>query len=402
MKFKETLNNPGRILTVLAVISCLVLFSFLIAYRLSPPAPSCSSGSDICNQETMELFSSRGIGTDEDPYIIENLFFTKDFRITVCCAQFAFTLQNCTFLDSNLFLQNLNRGYGSVYIPKNVMILNNSFNNGSLWITSSTIQTVANNSFLDTSYGLYIQMAYVENLIDNVFESSNLFIKFADNWDTYYIVFSNFVNNTIDGVEIGFFDSEYNITISAPYSQLFIFNSTLVSIVNQTISNTIVGVHIGFCSNFSLIGSNFSTCETAVKIRNSSEGNIFNSIIINSTQRGIFIRSSEKVLINNNTLSNNNIGIEYSAEYLTIKFNLIANNQSYAIFSDYYSDFCTITNNNFLSNAIGEISQAFDDGLNSDWDYNFWNDYISGNYQIEGSGPVYHYDHNPLSSPVDL
>ena len=280
--------------------------------------------------------------------------------------------------------------------------MNNSFNNSSLWISSSTIQTVANNTFLDSSYGLYVQNAYVENLVDNVFKSSNMSIKFP-NLDTYQAVFSNFMNNTIDGVEIGFFDSEYNITISAPYSQLFIFNSTLVSIANQTITNTLVGVTFGYCSNFSLNGSNFSICETAVEIRNSSEGNIFNSIIINSTQRGIYIRSSEKVLINNNTLSNNNVGIEYTAEYLTIKFNLIANSQSYAIFSDYYSDFCTITNNNFLSNAAEEISQAFDDGLNNDWDYNFWNDYIgTGNYQIEGSGPVYHYDHNPLSSPVDL
>ena len=194
MKFKEILNNPGRILTVLAVISCLVLFGFLFAYRFGPPAPSCRIGADICSRETMELYSSRGNGTNEDPYIIENLFFTKDFRIDVCCAQFALTLQNCTFMDSNFILHNLNRGYGSVYIPKNVMILNNSFNNSSLWISSSTIQTVANNTFLDSSYGLYVQNAYVENLVDNVFKSSNMSIKFP-NWDTYQAVFSNFMNN---------------------------------------------------------------------------------------------------------------------------------------------------------------------------------------------------------------
>jgi len=402
MDFRILVKKRSITLIAILLFCSLILIGIWYRFWYTRP-PSCDFDIDICNRETMESYSIRGTGTNEDPYIIENQVFTENFRIVACCAAFAFTIQNCTFTDCFLHLSSINTLLGNVYTPKNVEITNNSFIRGSLMISVSSIQTVANNRFVDNSYGLYIQMAYVENLIDNVFESSSMSIKFANNWDTYHVVFSNFVNNTIDGVEIGFFDSEYNVTLSAPYSQLFIYNSTLVSIANQTITNTLVGVTFGYCSNFSLINSNFSICETAIEIRNSSDGNIFNSTILNSTQRAIYIYSSERVLINNNTLSNSNVGIEYTAEYVIIQFNIISNSQSYALLSSYYSDFCTITNNNFFSNAVEEISQAFDDGLNNDWDYNFWNDYIgTGNYQIEGSGPVYHYDHNPLALPISF
>ncbi len=260
----------------------------------------------------------------------------------------------------------------------NVIISDNTFDGGSLGISWSLIHTVSNNSFTNSKSGLEIHSAYIENLINNAFESSSMSIGVNSSSDTYSSYFNNFANNTINGLEIGFYENEENITISYHYAQLFVFNSSLVKIVNQTISYTIVGVKILYCSNFSLISSNFSSCETAVEISHSSNGNI-----------------------NNNTLSNNKIGVvfKYFSENLVIQFNSISNSLLYAILAD--SSFCTMTHNNFLFNAAEEISQAFDNGLNNDWDYNYWSDWIgTGDYQIDGLGPVYHYDHNPLASSI--
>ena len=106
MDFK-TLVKKYRIIFFALMLTC-VLISLGIWYRFFYTIPpSCDFDINICDRESMEYYSSRGSGTNDDPYIIENQFFIEDFRIDVCCAEFAFTLQSCTFLDSNLFLFNL-------------------------------------------------------------------------------------------------------------------------------------------------------------------------------------------------------------------------------------------------------------------------------------------------------
>ena len=333
----------------------------------------------------MELYASRGSGTNADPFIIENLIIDSDFNINLCCITepFAFIIQYCEFNNASLVLVNINSNfYGSSPFRKDVKILNNIFHDGGLFISSSLIHTVQNNSFYGISLGSRISrisMSYIENFCDNSFESGSIDITIASNYDEYPLLFEVFSNNTINGIEIGFFQNEFNLSISDTYSQLFVFNSTLINILNQSISDSFIGIKIGFCSNFTLTNSYIANCETA-----------------------IYIRNSQLIIIQNCTFSNNFVGIEHEnlSEYITIKFNQIVNYTSYAIFSS--SSFCIVTVNNFIENAVGEFSQAYDIGFNNNWDFNYWSDWISGDYLIDGYGPVYEHDRNPLSSPVDF
>jgi parallel beta-helix repeat protein len=328
----------------------------------------------------MEEYASSGSGTNAEPYIIENRVFTSDFRIDLFYnpIPFAFVIQNCKF-TSSLGLTGINKDFeGFSPNSKDVIIRDNEFLGGNLGIVLSLIHTIKNNTFSSSTRGLKITMSVVENIFNNSLVDSTFDVKIASNYESYPTLFSVFENNTINGIEIGFFENEANISIVKNYSQLFIFNSSSVSIVNQTIFDTYVGIKIGFCFNITITNSSVSNSET-----------------------GVYIRNSNQVIIMNNTLSDNSVGIEheYISSHISIQFNEILNSTSFAIISE-QSSFCLVTLNNFIDNALEESSQSYDSGMNNDWEYNYWSDWISGDYRIAGIGPHYEYDKHPLSSPV--
>ncbi len=379
-------DSSRNSIIVLLIIGSLILLSglaiILIKPTLEQPVNCTDEDIDICNMETMEKYASRGSGTNGDPYIIENLIFESDFTIELYWSEdpIAFIIQNCEFNSVLLKLISINNDYGGFSpFSKEVSILNNIFHNGSLFISASLIHSVQNNTFYGNSDGSEIVDSYVENFIDNSFESNKFKIRVGSNLNESPLIFNVFENNTINGVEIGFFENMFNVSISNTYSLLFVYNSGLVNVENQIISNSSIGITIAYCENLTITNSSISNCETA-----------------------IYIRNSEHITVQNCTLINNIVGIEheYNSVFITVKFNQIINSTSYAIISD--SFFCTVTFNNFIDNAIGEFSQAYDIGLNNDWEYNYWSDWTSGDYLIDGYGPVFEKDRHPLTTPIDF
>ena len=379
-------DSSRNSIVVLLIIGSLILFSGLAIILIKPTIEnpiSCNDEDvDICNMETMEKYASRGSGTNGDPYIIENLVFDSGFSIVLYWNEnpIAFIIQNCEFNSAFFSLMGVNYDYGGFSpFSKEVSILNNIFHDAQLFISSCLIHSVQNNTFYGNSDGSRISNSYVENFIENSFESSKFEIRVADNFNECPQLFNVFENNTINGVEIGFFEDIFNVSISKTYSLLFVYNSGLIDIENQFISNSSIGIKIAFCENLTITNSSVIDCETA-----------------------IYIRNSEHVTVQNCTLTNNEVGVEHehNSEFINVKFNQIVNSTSYAIISN--SFFCTVTFNNFIDNAIGEFSQAYDIGLNNDWDYNYWSDWTSGDYLIDGYGPVFEKDRHPLTTPIDF
>ena len=158
---------------------------------------------------------------------------------------------------------------------------------------------------------------------------------------------------------------------------------------------------------------------------------IMNNVVINHQISGIGLRNCNYVEISNNTIIENNYGIDlYESVNNTITYNSLSKNINGIIFSDYSSqntvlynmfenstswgmiifDFSnnnTIHHNNFLDNNFGGISQAYDNSSFNLWyeqltmEGNFWSEKTGpGNYSIAGSaGSV---DLYPLNDSVQF
>ncbi|MCK4254345.1 MAG: right-handed parallel beta-helix repeat-containing protein, partial [Candidatus Heimdallarchaeota archaeon] len=81
----------------------------------------------------------------------------------------------------------------------------------------------------------------------------------------------------------------------------------------------------------------------------------------------------------------------YDCDYTNISHNFFKNNLGYAIYSDSGSMFNWIHHNAFINNNQGG-TQAYDDSLLNMWDDpwnlegNYWDDWVSGNYTLDGIG----------------
>ncbi len=135
--------------------------------------------------------------------------------------------------------------------------------------------------------------------------------------------------------------------------------------------------------------------------------------ISNNDNIGFEIVSSLSLIIENNSICENGMQGIYlaSSDYALIRFNKIEGNGDYGVDIVNNTDECVIHHNNFIGNNVGGTSQAIEDFITGhrdcEWydsainEGNYWSDYVSpGVYDIDGTAS--NYDPYPLSSPVDL
>jgi parallel beta-helix repeat protein len=139
---------------------------------------------------------------------------------------------------------------------------------------------------------------------------------------------------------------------------------------------------------------------------------VYNNIS-NNGNIGFEIVSSLSLIIENNSICENGMQGIYlaSSDYALIRFNKIEGNGDYGVDIVNNTDECVIHHNNFIGNNVGGTSQAIEDYIaghrDCEWydsainEGNYWSDYVSpGVYDIDGTAS--NYDPYPLDSPVDL
>ncbi|MBY9000677.1 MAG: right-handed parallel beta-helix repeat-containing protein [Candidatus Heimdallarchaeota archaeon] len=186
-------------------------------------------------------------------------------------------------------------------------------------------------------------------------------------------------------------------------------------IENNTCSSNIdEGIFIDNDSEYGLFLNN--TC-----VQNGEQG-IINQFTNDNTFRynnctdnayvGFGIYYANRILMENNTASKNDVyGFQIlSSSYGTVMFNQIEENTLYGIYLEAGSDYYIVHHNNFISNNVGGSSQAYQQSLlwtqNATWydtsinEGNYWNDWVSGAYAIDGS--TISADLYPLNAPVGI
>ncbi|MBA7542083.1 hypothetical protein ES705_34399 [subsurface metagenome] len=394
-----------------------------------------------------------GTGTAEDPYVIEgyNITTTDSKGIYISSTTKYFTVQNC-YIDAEeygIYIRNVADGTATVF---NNTCCNN-YNRG-ISLSSSASSTVVNNTCSNNNYGIIFFSSDSSTVANNTFSNCGLVISeySIDAYLSYTIE-----NNQVNGKKLGFYTNLDSTTINESiYGQLILVDCTNVTVRDQIISNTTIGLFLYSCTYSNIINNtcsnngkgiwlgsfnrltltnntcNNNTCNNnsyyGIYLDHSGSSNVANNTCNNNNRQGIYLRFSDSSNVVNNTCNNNNRGIslEYSdssnvvnntcnnnnnrgislwySDFCVVTYNFLQENEGYGVYL-IYSDNTTIHHNTFVDNNLGGTSQALDAGVNNTWydsatlEGNYWSDWSGeGSYSIDGSANSV--DLYPFGEPV--
>jgi parallel beta-helix repeat protein len=271
---------------------------------------------------------------------------------------------------NNRIFENVENGV-YLYQSDDTIIANNTINNNGangIYLNNSNMNTISNNSIYEngeTGTGNGIGAAVDPSLSIHVSNRGNgIFLDPAED-----NIISN--NEIYDNVGNGIYILESETTQ--------IFN-------NWILGNGLNGIFLEL-SNLNTIFNNFIS---GFSLRSQTGiGSSVDSMMAHQTSNrgnGIFLKIS-----NENNISSNKI----------------SNNTNYGIVIDEGSSDNVIEWNDFFGNSLDETSQAFDDGSNNKFVYNYWDDHDNSDTNGDGvadsrykiDGAANNYDQSPMATP---
>ena len=369
------------LVVIAGIVSAGVIFIFIILTGLfflgSLFGPPLGSGIEIHSDADFIEYSSSGVGSIDDPYILSNY--------TLVGQLYGFSIQKTTkhFIITNCTIEICYEGINIENIaPGTASILANTitYRDCRVWETGPHAGiTILSSSGVNISNNIISSAGYEGIVIE---ESKNCYIS----------------NNTISridrGIVLEYSDSSIikKNSFFDNYEAINCIGSHFVNITdNICINNEEIGINI--------MGSNF------VKISNNI---CFNTTWFSWSSSGIVLDTCENCTVTNCTITDCYQGIyALSSSYCQIFYNRLENNSIYGItiFNGYKpAKSNTIYQNSFLHNNLGGISQGSDNGTSNFWynskldQGNYWSDWNgTGSYFIAGKANTF--DLYPLSDP---
>ncbi|AFV22562.1 cell surface protein [Methanolobus psychrophilus R15] len=232
-------------------------------------------------------------------------------------------------------------------ISDNVLV-NNSFG---IHMSSSTDSTLTNNTINSNEYGIFLYDSTDNTLIDNTMTSNGY------NFGVYGTSMEHFIHdinpdNLVNEKPIWYLIDQADMHVPSDAGQVYVVNSTNVTVKDITISNCFDGVTFAYTDNSKIENVTTSECEYGLYLFK-SDFNILNNISANNNDYGIIIDAS-----NNNTLSDSNVNsstfegiyIHTSSNYNTLNSNTANGNYLGILLqgSDNNDMTCNTANNNFV------------------------------------------------------
>ncbi|MHA2244733.1 MAG: right-handed parallel beta-helix repeat-containing protein [Candidatus Hodarchaeales archaeon] len=295
-----------------------------------------------------------GDGSESTPYIIDRLRIIgprSNNLIEIRNTNVHFQINNCILSGGNggVILSNVKNGifsYNNINNNFYGIYLNHSINNIISWgkITHNGLE------------GIFLDISRNNTLFNNII-----------------------TNNIWTGIEL--WDSESN-NLS---NNIIVHNSGSGVILGRSRSCIISSNNISFNS---FTGINLFDLESCLLFENFIANNKFNGVSIGNV--------SNAYICNNNVFSNKWIGIRlYEAGSNTLTGNILYNNHKYGILLESSSKDNEFFRNDFIKNHEVDSSQAFDDGENNKFVYNYWDEWTSPDTNTDGIvDHSYHIDGN--------
>jgi len=231
-------------------------------------------------------------------------------------------------------------------------IYNNNINSNNGWgiyLSYSSDNNIYNNTASNNDAGIYLYSSSNNNITNNVMNSDGIVIwgYQLQHWNTHTIE-----GNTVNGKPLYYFKNQIGGKVPEDAGQVILANCTGMRIENLNISNTDVGVQLGFSSH-NIIKNNIANSNSryGIYVDDSSNNNIYNNTVSNNCA-GIDLGDSSSNNIYNNTALNNYDGIElWDSSDNNIYNNTANSNNEYGI-ALWFSSNNSITNNVMNSDGI--------------------------------------------------
>ncbi len=252
-------------------------------------------------------------------------------------------------------------------ITDNVLI--NNYTNG-IFPSDSAYSTIVNNSLINC--GIYVGEDTLSDLFSYTIQGNVINSK-EFGW------YENLTSTVLDNTDIG---------------QLALVNCSDIVVKNHNINSASSGLTLYFCTDIDVFNNIFNHhSKTGLEVRSSSNINIYQNEINFSHQAGVKFLFSSNVNFSNNLCSYSHAeGLSlYNSNNNLLYSNLFESNIEYGIFVTDFSINNYFYYNSFVNNSFAGTSQGYDSVIGNQWFNdstsigNFWSEWISGTYLIDGS-----------------
>lgn len=271
--------------------------------------------------------------------------------------------------------------YDNSIVSYNGMISNDSFTNFKgtavkIDLVYGANFTVQNSKFLNDTSDVYFSDVMNILVVNNHFSGitgKSVYYAYCLNDTTSSNTFVNFTSASSEAVflvnngQSGIIDHNTinpNATIASPSVAIGVSESSKVSILNNTITNSSTAIHLDYVASGNIIGNHGNLDATGVNIVGYSMDNVNisrNSFLNGSlTGYGIYVAIDVGTnwVINNNHISNAKLGISISYDIvnITIDGNYIYNVVYKGIYTDYNNNISVSGNTVVMNSTLGTLS----------------------------------------------
>ncbi|MBD3405232.1 MAG: hypothetical protein GF411_03735 [Candidatus Lokiarchaeota archaeon] len=215
---------------------------------------------------------------------------------------------------------------------------------------------LANNTFSDNKYGVYLSRVIVfanppENFtfVNNTLINNGLYLgnRADSNWIT------DVTGTTVNEKPLGYFtDLNDSIIDGTQYGQVILINCSYTDVIGGIFDNVTLGVTAISSNNCTFMDiSSLNNSAVGFRLINSDDCHIINNTASNNLNYGFILDNSHNCSLTNNTALDNSQSGFYisSSHYLEIYNTSAVDNSNHGFYLD-NSDFCNLTRNIAQSN----------------------------------------------------
>ncbi|MFO8110844.1 MAG: NosD domain-containing protein [Thermoplasmata archaeon] len=227
-----------------------------------------------------------------------------------------FTSEKNVLINNTVSINDFN-GISISTSTNNIISQNHIFSNkfSGIELSGSTFDTIKDNVLYANS--IYLMFSRSTSLINNTILGGGIFLTGdLEDWDSHTIDTSNTVNER----PVYYWKNEDGGTVPAGAGQVILVNCIGVTVENQYIDNSSVGILLGFSDDNLIQMNTLSNSEYGLYLYSSNGNLMINNTALNNDYGFILFESLDNIIYHNNFINNtvqahDNIGNTWNAPY---------------------------------------------------------------------------------------
>ncbi len=223
-----------------------------------------------------------------------------------------------------------------------------TFYSAGIYLNSIDHCNISDNTVSNNKYGIKLCFSSNSTLTGNTFVNDGLFV--------YSCYHNTIENNTVNSKPLVYLEDASDHSVKDA-GQVILVNCDNVTVENQDLSNTTVGIELWGTTNSMIINNTASNNTYGIYLHNSSNSTLTDNTVSNNDYYGIYLFFSSNSTLTDNTVSNNKYGIKlYYSSNSTLTGNTFVNDGLF-VYSCYHN---TIENNTVNSKPLVYLEDASD------------------------------------------